>query len=183
MKIKIAIAFVTLLALILLPLMQVGAQVKQPAEWITAKRLTVATRADIGTTLTAPTVAATALTAGSAAVTGNASVAGNLAVTGQLIGSTDLYLIPATAISVTDGGVITPTGAVQLLTSAGTVTPTLATASAGRVLVLVNTANTSIVLVDAGTTNLASDMTLTQNDTLTLVGNGVSWYEVARSTN
>ena len=183
MRSRIFVALLTVAMLVLLPILAANAQVKQPAEWITAKRLTVTTRADIGTTLAAPVVDATALTAGSAAVSGNASVTGNLAVTGQLIGATDLYLMPATAISVTNGGVITPTGAVQLLTSAGNVTPTLAAAVAGRVLVLVNTANTSILLVDTGATNLASDMTLTQNDTLTLVGSGVSWYEVARSAN
>ena len=50
---RIWLALVVLVVLALAGAGVVDAQVRQPAEWITAKRLTVATQADIGTALTA----------------------------------------------------------------------------------------------------------------------------------
>jgi len=117
------------------------------------------------------------------AVTGNASIGGNLAVTGDTALAADLNLAPQTAISVTNGGIITPTGALQRLTSAGNVTATLAAPAAGQVIVLFNSSSTTITIEDTTGQALSANAALGQWDTLTIVGYGNSFYEVARSNN
>lgn len=161
------------------------AQVKQPAEWITAKRLTVDTSAAIGTDATV---------GDDLTVTGDAAVGGNLAVDGTFAGTVavngsdlavaaQLAIVPQTAISLTNGGIITPTGTVQEITSSGNVTVTLASPGNGDILVLLNTANVSIVIEDTTGQTLAGNVTLGQWDTLTLLGRGTAWIELSRSNN
>jgi hypothetical protein len=163
------------------------AQVKQPAEWITAKRLTVDTSAAIGTDATVGddlTVTGDAAVGGTFAATGNASFAGTVAVNGSdLAVAAQLAIVPQTAISLTNGGIITPTGTVQEITSSGNVTVTLASPGSGDILVLVNTANVSIVIEDTTGQTLAGNVTLGQWDTLTLLGRGTAWIELSRSNN
>jgi len=169
------------------------AQVKQPAEWITAKRLTVDTSAAIGTDATVGddlTVTGDAAVGGNLAVdgtfagTGNASFAGTVAVNGSdLAVAAQLAIVPQTAISLTNGGIITPTGTVQEITSSGNVTVTLASPGNGDILVLLNTANVSIVIEDTTGQTLADNVTLGQWDTLTLLGRGTAWIELSRSNN
>lgn len=97
---------------------------------------------------------------------------------------TFLRLTPATSITVTTDAIITPLGSYQPLTSSGTVqTASLATGTAGDVLTLVNTTNTSIVLTDTGTLKLAGNRTLGQYDTLTLVSDGTNWIERSFANN
>jgi hypothetical protein len=98
---------------------------------------------------------------------------------------TFLKLTAATAISVTNGAAFTPTASYQPLTSAGTVTPTIATSgvSTGTVLRLVNTSATSIVIQDTGTQVLGGDRTLGQNDVLLLLFDGTNWLEMAYANN
>lgn len=48
MKARLFVALLTVALVTSLPILVASAQVKQPAEWITAKRLTVATRASAG---------------------------------------------------------------------------------------------------------------------------------------
>lgn len=263
MKLRIATSLTTALVLVVLLFLAVGAQVKQPAEWIIAKRLTVATQADIGTALTAATVnattltaanavftnltaptvtmtsattwtvasltatnlaatdgtittlgattgtvttlaattgAITTLTAGAATVNGNATVTGtlevedltvngNVDVTGNvevvdhLLTQAELYLIPPETQTVIDGGTITGTGGIVEVTAAGEVTATLVTAGDGQVLILVNVGAQTINIADAGTTKLAGALALGADDTVMLIGAGVTWYEVNRSAN
>jgi len=113
----------------------------------------------------------------------NATFGGTLAVTGDAALAAGLNLVPQTVISVTNGGVITPTGALQRLESAGNVTATLAAPSSGEMLVLFNSSNTTILIQDTTGQTLASDASLGQWDTLTLFGYGTSWVEVSRSNN
>ena len=98
-----------------------------------------------------------------------------------------LNLSAATAISCTDGSVITMTAMYQPLQSAGTVTPTLSTAAAGvttgTLLYLVNTSNTTINLADSGTAKLAGALALGQYDSAWLAFDGTNWIELSRSNN
>ena len=286
MKLRILTSLATAVTLVVLLFVAVGAQVKQPAEWITAKRLTVATQADIGTTLTAATVAATTLTAdnavfaaitaptvtmtsattwtvasltatnlqagagtidnltittdttasgdvdiggaldvtgastladatasgdvviaGALTVTGTATLVGNVDTTGDLgvgddlsvtgnvdatgnieavdhlLTQAELYLIPPATQTVIDGGTITGTGGIVEVTAASEVTATLVTAGDGQVLILVNVGSNAINIADAGTTKLAGALALGADDTVMLIGAGVTWYEVNRSAN
>lgn len=104
---------------------------------------------------------------------GNATVADDFIVTAQ------------TAISATNGGVITATGTYQPIESAGTVTPTIETSgfTAGDLLVLINTANTTINIVDSGTAKLSAAAALGQYDSLILWFDGTNWIEISRSNN
>ena len=86
-------------------------------------------------------------------------------------------------ISVTNGGIITPTGAIQLLTSGGNVTATLASGQAGQLLTLINTANTNVLIQDTSGQILSGDLTLAQWDTATFVFYGTSWIQIDESNN
>lgn len=157
------------------------AQVKQPAEWITAKRLTVDTSAVVGSDLD---VGGDVAIAGTLNGVGNAAFDGTLTANGtDLIVAQTLAIAPQTAISVTNGGVLTPTGTVQMLTAAGNVTPTLGSGSAGDVVMLINTANLTITIADTTGQIFSGNIALGQWDTATLVFYGTSWIQVAESDN
>lgn len=179
---RLWLALTVLLLLVLAGAGAVGAQsVKEPHGWIVAKRLTVETQASIAGDAA---VGGTLAVAGASALTGNTSIAGTLAVNGSdLVVAAQLAVAPQTIISVTNGGVLTPTGTLQLIQAAGAVTPTLAAPGSGDLVTILNTANVAILLKDTTGQALAGDATLGQWDSLTIVGYGNSWYELARSNN
>jgi hypothetical protein len=97
---------------------------------------------------------------------------------------TFLRLTPGTSITVTTDSLITPLGSYQPLTSGGTVqTASIAAGTAGDLLTLVNTTNTSIVFTDTGTLKLAGNRTLGQFDSLTLISDGTNWVERSFANN
>jgi hypothetical protein len=91
----------------------------------------------------------------------------------------------STAISVTNGGIITPTATYQPLQSAGTVTATIETTGyvTGTRLVLINTSNTTINVQDTGTQMLSAAWAAGQYDVLVLWFDGTNWIEISRSNN
>jgi hypothetical protein len=102
----------------------------------------------------------------------------------------DFIIVAQTAISCTDGAVITPTGTYQPLESAGTVTPTMAITDAsdaryatGTLLTLINTANTTINLADSGNVKTSGATALGQYDSLVLWFDGTYWIELAQANN
>lgn len=121
--------------------------------------------------------------------TGDATAADDLIVTddatvNDLFVSDWTRVVPQAAISVTMNAIITPTGSYQPLESAGTVnTASIATGTAGDLLVLENTAATSIVLTDTGTLKLSGNLTLGQYDSVTLLSDGTNWVQLATSNN
>ena len=127
----------------------------------------------------------TNIQAGDITATGNLAAYGSLTAAGNLIAAGSVIPAPQAPISVTNGAPITPTGAYQPLESAGTVTPTLATAgyAPGALLTLVNTSDTLINLADAETLKLAAAAALGQHDTLTLLFDGDNWIEISRADN
>lgn len=116
-------------------------------------------------------------------VTGNSDVTGNLEVTDHPLTQAELYIIPPSALTVTDGMVITPTGSVMELTAAGAVGAELIAAGDGQLLVLINIGAQTITISDTTTIESTGDIALGQYDTLTLMGSGVKWYQLAASNN
>lgn len=173
---------VLLLAGLALP---VGAQtIWQTYGNVRAKALNVLGNTDLDGTLNvdgATTFAGFA--ADSLVVTGNADVTGNVEVVDHLLTQEHFYMIPPAVVTVTDGGIITPTGAVVELTAAGAVGAELAAASDGQFLILINTVAQTITISETTGARIAGDFAMGQYDTLTLIGQGVSWHEVARSNN
>lgn len=111
-------------------------------------------------------------------VTADVTIGDDLTVTGDVINT------PATAIAVTSGGTVTPTSSYVALSSAGTVgTSAIAVGTAGKLIYLVNTTNTTITFTDTGTLKLAGNAALGQYDTLTLRSDGTNWIEAARANN
>jgi hypothetical protein len=87
-------------------------------------------------------------------------------------------------ISVTMNGEIAPTGSYQPLSSAGTVnTADVDCGTAGNVVTLINTTNTSIVISDTGTLKLTGNITLGQYDSLTLWSDGTNCVQLATANN
>lgn len=172
----------------------VSAQVRQPFEWIFAKRLTVETTAAIG---------------GNASITGNTTVGGTLAVTGATTGAgaafsgqvsagTGLVSTGSTSVGTF---LVTQQGTTQVLTADGTLTPvtsyqpisstaaigtsSIASAAAGTRLDIVNVGSQTITFTDTGTLRLSGNIALGAADTLSLVsaGTGQGWYQLATTNN
>lgn len=94
-----------------------------------------------------------------------------------------MNLVPQSALTITNGGVITPTGALQLLTAAGPVTATIAAGSSGETVVLLNTAAQTITIEDTTGQLFSGNIALGQWDSATLVYYGTAWIQVAESDN
>lgn len=169
-------------ALVLILALAVGVNAQAVAtnfSWVVTKLLTVTDTA----TFTSDMNVAGNVTAGSAlAVTGGASAA-TLSVSGDTALGADLAIAPRTAISVTNGGIITPTGTLQMLESAGNVTATLASGSSGQLLTLINTSNTTILLLDTTGQIFSGNSSLAQWDNASFVFYGTSWIQTGESDN
>jgi len=160
---------------------------------ITATGLTVNGSANITGATSAASVTATGLTVnGNANITGtfnasgNSTVGGTFAVTGDTGLSADLLFAAQTAVAVTAGNIITPTGTLQEITASGAVSTNLiadATGS-GTILILVNSSANEITLAEAGgNLVLSADTVLGQWDTITLVNWVGNWIEIAQADN
>jgi hypothetical protein len=92
--------------------------------------------------------------------------------------------VPPATIAVTMNATITPLGAYQPLSSAGTVnTASITVGAAGDVLTLVNIGSNSIVLTDTGTLKLSGNLTLGANDSVVLQSDGTNWNQLSTSNN
>lgn len=159
-------------------------------DWIIASRVTIEQgglavqgAADVDATLNVDGAATLNSTLD---VDGLLTLAGGLSLTdGGATVADDFVVSAQTAISCTDGGVITPTGTYQPLQSAGTVTPTVTTSgvATGTLLVLVNTSATTVNLPDSGTMMLSGAAALGQHDSLVLWFDGTNWIQVGGSDN
>lgn len=114
---------------------------------------------------------------------GNVDVTGNLEVVDHFANSGQTYFIPGDALTVTDGAVITPSTTVLELTAAGTVGAEMGVAGDGQLVTLINTANQTITISETTGARMAGNFAMGQYDSITLMGNGVTWFEVARSNN
>lgn len=126
---------------------------------------------------------ANAMIGGSLVVTGNVDVAGNLEVADHFANEGETYFITGDTITVTDGAIITPTRTVLKLTAAGAVGAELGVAGDGQMLTLINTVNQTITITETTGARMAGNFAMGQYDTITFLGAGVTWYEIARSNN
>lgn len=182
-----------IVAVVLILALAVGVNAQAVATnftWVVTKLLTVTDTATFtsgvnvaGTFTASGGIDAAGTTVDSLIVSGNGDVTGNFEVTDHLLTQAELYMIPPDALTVTDGGTITPTAAVMELTAAGAVGAELIAAGDGQLLILINTSANNIVISDTATIESTGDITLGQYDTLTLMGVGVKWYQLAASNN
>lgn len=116
------------------------------------------------------------------AVTGN--VTGNVTgdITGDLTADDWITITAQTAISVTAGAIITPTGTYQPLTSGGAVTTSTSTAIAngaavGTLLILRNANASDAITIDGTGANVEckANVVMGAGDTLTLLWTGSDW--------
>lgn len=140
----------------------------------------------IGDDLTADAISAADITAtDDVTATDDLVVGDDLTVTDDLsvgddLNVADLIASTYTTVTVTDGSTITPTGMYQRISSAAnTGTSAIANPSAGRLLILVNVANTTITLTDTGTLKLSGNAALAQYDAIQLLGDGTNWIQIA----
>lgn len=122
---------------------------------------------------------------GSATVSGDLTLGSDLTTGDNVTVGNILYLAAGTAISLTNGAIITPTHTYQPLDAApaSTVTVTVAAGSSGQALRLLNQGTGTILIQDTGTAKLASDYSLGQYDSLLLISDGTNWIELGRSNN
>jgi hypothetical protein len=154
--------------------------------WVVTKLLTVT---DTATFTSGVNVAGAMVAAGGVNVTsGGLNVTGGTSSTTLSVSSdtalgADLAITWQEVISVTDGGIITPTGTLQRLESAGNVTATLASGQAGQLLTLMNSANTTILIQDTSGQIFSGDVSLGQWDIAEFVWYGTSWIQTGESNN
>jgi hypothetical protein len=109
------------------------------------------------------------------------------AVIGDLTADDWLILTPSTVISVTSGGIITPTGTLQGLTSGGAVTTSTSTAIAngatsGQLLILFNKNASDAITIDGAGANVecGGNQALGATDALVLQWQTDDWECVAK---
>lgn len=90
---------------------------------------------------------------------------------------------PRTAITVTNGGTLNPTGTYQRITAAGAVGQSLAAKPAGTVLILVNVGAQTITFTETATLISAGNIVLGATDSATLISDGTNWTQIAASNN
>jgi hypothetical protein len=180
-------------AIVLILALAVGVNAQAVATnftWVVTKLLTVTDTATFtsgvnvaGTLSASGGIDAAGTVVDTLIVEGNGDVVGNFEVADHLLTQAELYMIPPATLTITDGATIVPTGAVMELTSAGAVGAELSTAGDGQLLILVNVGAQTITISDTATIESTGDIALGQYDTLTLIGSGVKWYQVAASNN
>jgi hypothetical protein len=69
------------------------------------------------------------------------------------------------------------------LTAAGAVGAELAAAGDGQFLILVNVGSQTITISDTATTESTGNIALGATDSVTFIGSGVKWYQIATSNN
>lgn len=93
---------------------------------------------------------------------------------------------PRTAITVTQDGVVNPTGTYQRLTAVTTTTTSgvsITVKAAGTILILQNVGSNTITFTETGTLISAGNIVLGANDSATLISDGTNWRQIAASNN
>jgi hypothetical protein len=108
---------------------------------------------------------------------------GGLTLATGLSQSTTLDLNATTAITVTNGGAFAPTGVIQPIIAAGTVTPTITIPSAGNMVCLYNSGSNTINIADTGNQVLTAAWAAGQYDWLCGWSDGTRFMEFARADN
>jgi hypothetical protein len=121
--------------------------------------------------------------------TDDATVGDDLTVTddatvGDDLTTKDFLPVKQTAVVVTNGATITPTGLYQPISStAATGTSSVAGVASGRMLILVNVGSQTITLTDTGTLKLSGNAALGAGDVLGLMSDGTNWNQLFKADN
>lgn len=108
------------------------------------------------------------------------TVADDATVTDDLTVVGDLTLSPSSAETIGYDEQIDPTASFHKITAAAARgTDNIAIGTAGDVLVLLNVGSNTITLTDTGTLLLSGNAALGQNDSIVLLSDGTSWYQIA----
>ncbi|GIK36561.1 MAG: hypothetical protein BroJett011_03940 [Chloroflexota bacterium] len=107
--------------------------------------------------------------------------AGNLTVSnGDAVIADFAQIAAQTAISLTNGGILTPTGTFQPIQSGGAVTVTMSSGcSTGQEVLLVNRVNQTIIISETDTSALSDNASLGQYDSLHLLCDTSRWIQIA----
>lgn len=111
---------------------------------------------------------------------------GNLTLTsGNLTMTAGKQIItPATKITMTAGGTLTPVSTFQPIGAGAAIGFSAITAgTAGQLLIIENQDNQAIVITDTSTTMLSGNITLGQYDTIALISDGTNWIELYTCNN
>lgn len=95
-------------------------------------------------------------------------------------------IVSQTVLTMTDNGVITPTGSYQSITAAATTAGTLggcAASIAGARVTIVNAVAQAITITDTGNTVLSGNAVLNQYDTLVVLCDGTRWIQLGKTDN
>lgn len=93
---------------------------------------------------------------------------------------------PRTAITITNGGFLTPTGTYQRVTAATAVGMSgarIAVQPAGTELLIVNVGANTVTFTETGTLISAGNIALGPNDSAFLISDGTNWTQLAGSNN
>jgi len=105
---------------------------------------------------------------------------GHIDTEGNITLADYLVIEAQTAITVTEGGVVTPTGSYQPLQASGDVSGTLGVCgTAGREVIFINTVAQTIIITEGGNTVLSGNASLGQYDALTVFCDGTRWVQIA----
>lgn len=160
---NVLVALAVTVTLLVMGFMAVTAQpIRQPFEWIIAKRLTVNTTTRLIGDVT---------TGADLTVMGDASVGDGFNTESQ------------STLVVTNSTVFTPTGYFQPISASLNVTPVIAVLDNGTHLLLVNVSTRTITITDTTTRMMAGNFGMGQRDALELISDGTRWLEISRSNN
>ena len=119
-------------------------------------------------------------------VTDDTTFTDRTAHTGDATFAADVNYTPQVTLTLTMNGWLTPTGAVQLVSSAGNVSISggrIAPGSQGQLLTLVNVGSNTVTLTETTGLISAGNIALGPLDTATFVYRLVNWYQTAASNN
>lgn len=114
------------------------------------------------------------------------TVVGDTAHTGDVTNAADVNYTPQVTLTLTMNGWLTPTGALQLVSSAGNVSISggrIAPGSQGQLLTLVNVGSNTITLTETTGLISAGNVALGTLDTATFVYRLTNWYQIGASNN
>jgi hypothetical protein len=181
-KVIVPLIVVLLVAMVVVPVS--GQAFANTFDHILTQTLRTTGDATIGDDLA---VADTLTVTGAAAFNGGSNLgatsSSSLNVSGATSIGTFVSIAPQGAVVVTEGSVITPTGSFQRIEAAGSVTGSLGVPQSGQIVTLMNSSANAITIADTTGQVLSANAVLGQWDTLTVIGYGSAWHELARSNN
>ena len=135
------------------------------------------------TNLYALTVTDDLIAGGDITSTGDITAGDDLTVTDKA-NVNEIVLTPATSITATQNMTLTFTTSAQPMAAADSLSfGIISGGTAGDILILHNSSDTTITITDTGTIMLSGNISLAQYDTAVLYCDGTNWLQLAESNN